>query len=141
MDEKPGAPALRMYAACAILIPSAAVQLPRKIQQWAAPEPRHISLEYIERFQEARKFLPPRNPIGYMDEQVASGTNLGLDEGYHLTQYALVPGVLRMGGDHDWVITNFARPEDAAAFAQKNGFAVEKDFKNGVMLLSAQARR
>ena len=38
---------------------------------------------------------------------------------YYLAQFALTPTVAQLGGDHEFILGNFTRPEDLAKYARR----------------------
>jgi hypothetical protein len=59
---------------------------------------------------------------------------------YYLTQYALVPLVVRYAPDGDLVIGNFFDPDTAPALVRERGLVVLRDFGEGLLLLGRPAR-
>ena len=56
-------------------------------------------------------------------------------------QYVLAPRLLARGTDGEWVLGNFTRPADFAAFGRSHGLVLQQDFGNGAVLFRRGARR
>lgn len=98
-----------------------------------APDPFRITATR-ERFAAALELLPPSGVIAYLSDMPA-GENAGT-VAYMTARYAVAPRALVPAGklDADWAVGNFARPVDFAAFGERAGFALVRDFGNGVVV-------
>ena len=96
-------------------------------QDQIQPDPYKL-IDQERRFAPVRKIVPPDALVGYVSDLATDSTLL-------LTaQYALAPRLLVKNPTSDWVIGNFARPQDFAAFARAHGLTMVKEFPDGVIL-------
>jgi hypothetical protein len=93
---------------------------------------------YTDRLEQLRTLLPRTGRVGYVGDVPADAISTNPDalKTYGLTQYALVPLVVRPGTGYPFIIGNFSNPV-AAARARKE-LMVVRDFGNGLMLLQKQ---
>jgi hypothetical protein len=93
---------------------------------------------YTERLEQIRALLPRTGRVGYVCDVPADAISTTPDarKTFGLTQYALVPLVVRPGTADPFIIGNFSNPV-AAARARKE-LRVIRDFGNGLMLLQKQ---
>jgi glycosyltransferase involved in cell wall biosynthesis len=93
------------------------------------------TVSYDQRLQELRRLLPRTGQVGYLtDGDPLDGIrNPGPNKVYYMTQYALVPLVVRPGTEGQIIIGNFMDPQSAAI--QTTGLKLVKDLGGGLMLL------
>lgn len=87
------------------------------------------------RLADMRQLLPKEGYAGYLSDAppVNALTDLAAVKKFYLTQYALVPLVIRPGTQDEFIIANFSDPHAAAI--QMTGLTLVKDFGGGLMLL------
>jgi hypothetical protein len=91
------------------------------------PDP-YMLIDQERRFAPVREIVPPNALLGYVSDLATNPTLL-------LTaQYALAPRLVVKNPTSDWVIGNFARPQDFAAYARSHGLILVKQFPEGVIL-------
>lgn len=91
------------------------------------PDPYKL-IDQERRFAPVREMVPPNALVGYVSDLATDPTLL-------LTaQYALAPRLVVKNPTSDWVIGNFARPQDFDAFARAHGLILVKEFPDGVIL-------
>ncbi len=91
------------------------------------PDPYKL-IDQERRFASVREIVPPNARVGYLSDLATDPTLL-------LTaQYALAPRMIVKNPTSDWVIGNFARPQDFEAFARAHGLILVKEFPDGVIL-------
>jgi len=96
-------------------------------QNQIQPDPYKLA-DQERRFAPVREIVPPNALVGYVSDLATDPTLL-------LTaQYALAPRLLVKNPTSDWVIGNFSRPQDFAAFARAHEFTLVKEFPDGVIL-------
>ena len=83
-----------------------------------------------ERFDELRRMLPARGPVGYVSDETPWTTDASTER-YCFTQYAMVPFVVEVGTEHEWVIGNFKNFEPELA---PRNMVVDRDFGGGLLL-------
>jgi hypothetical protein len=97
------------------------------------------TMDYVsrseQRMQELRAMLPKSGQVRYLTDAPPLNTvdSPELVTRYYGTQYALVPLVLRLDGDTEFVIGNFVDP--ALIELRTAGLRLVKDFGDGLMLL------
>jgi hypothetical protein len=85
-------------------------------------------IDQERRFAPVREIVPPNALIGYVSDMATDPTLM-------LTaQYALAPRLIVKNPTSNWVIGNFARPQDFEAFARAHGLTLVKEFPDGVVL-------
>jgi len=89
--------------------------------------------QYLTRFSEIRRALPPRGVVGYLAEPKGREILHGGDyyRKFHLAQYALAPLIMVDSPDRDLVVGNFSA---GARVPQVPGLTLVRDYGNGVML-------
>ncbi len=91
------------------------------------PDPYKL-IDQERRFAPVREFVPPNARVGYVSD-------LATDPALLLTaQYALAPRMIVKNPTSEWVIGNFARPQDFAIYARTHGLILVKEFPDGVIL-------
>jgi hypothetical protein len=81
-----------------------------------------------KRFEALKRELPTGELVGYVSD-------LAPDPAIILSaQYVLAPLLFVNLPPHGWVIGNFSRPTDYAAFGRARGLTVVKEFPSGVIL-------
>jgi hypothetical protein len=91
------------------------------------PDPYKL-IDQERRFAPVREIVPPNSLVGYVSDMTTDPTLL-------LTaQYALAPRLIVRNPSSDWVIGNFARPQDFEALARAHGLMLVKQFPDGVIL-------
>ena len=90
---------------------------------------------YVERVAELRTVLPPSGHVGYISDVPVSefSDNAEVLRRYGLTQYTLIPVLVRRGTDDSLIIGSFRNA--AAATSRTKDFTVVKDFGHGLVLL------
>jgi hypothetical protein len=91
-----------------------------------------------ERFEGARQLLPPDAIVGYITD--LEPNSVGWSAAYNGAQYVLAPRLLEEGVKRDWLLVNYSKAADFAAIAQQNGFRIERDFGNGVLVMRRDGR-
>jgi hypothetical protein len=85
-------------------------------------------IDQERRFAPIREIVPPNAVVGYVSD-------LATDPTLMLTaQYALAPRLIVKNPTSNWVIGNFAHPQDFEAFARAHGLTLVKEFPDGVIL-------
>lgn len=94
------------------------------------------------RFRDVLAALPAGGVVGYVSDippsEAPGQAMLGA------AQYALAPRVLvplKRGGNTDWVVGSFARPDEAPRVAAERGLSIVTDYGNGVVLFRSEPRR
>jgi len=96
-------------------------------QNQIQPDPYKL-IDQERRFAPVREIVPANALVGYVSDLATDPTLL-------LTaQYALAPRLVVKSPTSDWVIGNFARPQDFAAYARAHGLTLVKEFPDGVIL-------
>lgn len=96
-------------------------------REQASSDPLQMSMQE-KRFEAVKHELPPGTVVGYVsDLPASSGIILS-------AQYALVPVILGDGMAHEFVIGNFSKPQDFAAFGRARNLTLVRDFGDGVTL-------
>jgi hypothetical protein len=90
---------------------------------------------YHQRFEGARRMLPPQGRVGYIGDtdnplQDASPAR----RAFYLTQYVLSPIVVSSGTEPPLVIGNFRETGSLAIRLESKGLVLIKDFGDGVQL-------
>ena len=85
-----------------------------------------------------RGIIPPEAVVGYITDMEANSVQWSA--AFNAAQYELAPRILEVGTDREWLLANFAGKGDFAAFAQANGFRVERDFGHGVAVMRKVSR-
>lgn len=116
-------------AALALLASLSSYQISTQL----APDPFRITATQ-DRFASAIEFLPASAVIGYITDmpvKESAGTIA-----YMTTRYAVAPRALVPAGKiaAEWAVGNFARPADFVAIGAQAGFALVRDFGNGVVV-------
>jgi hypothetical protein len=96
-----------------------------------------ISL-YEKRFEGLKKILPAHGVVGYITGEGLEPIRANTD--YHLTQYTLAPVIVLRTYQRRLVVGNFTQGASGREVAAKHNLTVLKDFGNGVMLLSNEAK-
>lgn len=98
-----------------------------------APDPFRI-VATGDRFAGALELLPPSGVIGYLSDMPV-GDNAGT-VAYMTARFAVAPRALAPAGRvaAEWAVGNFAHPADFAAIGKDAGFALVRDFGNGVVV-------
>jgi len=90
-------------------------------------DPYKVSDQVI-RFAPVKEIVPPDAQVGYVSDVAA-------DPALVLTaQYALAPRLIVRNPASGWVIGNFSKPQDFAAFGRGRGLTLVKEFPSGVVL-------
>jgi hypothetical protein len=89
----------------------------------------------IKRLERLRPLLPRAGRVGYVSDfpGLNTGTNPNAVTKFSRVRYALVPFVVHIGTEEEFIVVDFADASSAAS--QIKGFAVIKDFGDGLMLL------
>jgi hypothetical protein len=104
-----------------------------EISTQLAADPFRISATQT-RFADALNLLPPAATIAYLTDMPVTG-NAGT-VAYMTARYAVAPRALVPAGKlpAEWAIGNFAHPADFVAIGAQSGFALVRDFGNGVVV-------
>lgn len=90
----------------------------------------------LRRFEELKKILAPHGTVGYVSDKVG-------DDGiwdYYQAQYALAPVILEMTAEREIVVGNFQDPSNAHQTLMNGNLTIQKDFGNGVFLLTRRTQ-
>lgn len=93
------------------------------------------------RFRDALAALPAGGIAGYVSDVPSSDVQGQAMLG--AAQYALAPRVLvplKRGGNAEWVVGSFARPNEAPRVAAERGLRIVSDYGNGVVLFRKESR-
>ena len=85
-----------------------------------------------------RDIIPADAVVGYMTDMEVN--SIQWSAAFNTAQYELAPRILEVGTNREWLLANFAGKGDFVAFAQANGFRVERDLGNGVAVLRRASR-
>ena len=85
------------------------------------------------RFEGVRHIIPPDAILGYITDLEPNSASWSA--AFNGAQYVLAPRLLEEGTKRDWVLVNYSKIVDFAAIAQQNGFRIERDFGQGVLVL------
>jgi len=111
--------------------------LHRATARSARAAPDEISANDL-RFDGVRSLLPARGVVGYLGSPAPEGATALLHfRRYLLAQYALAPVLLIETTDPEFVVGNF---EPGAAAPAQPGFAVVRDFGDGLVLFRRSDR-
>ena len=90
---------------------------------------------YDQRLQALRAFLPKAGEVGFVSDTPPADVvkNPEIVKRYYMTQYALVPLVVRPGAESTLIIGNFLDP--ATIPLQTAGLTLVRDFGDGLMVL------
>jgi len=99
--------------------------------QRQSPDPYQISAQFV-RFAPVLSAVPENAVLGYVTDAEPGST---VDSALLLSaEYVLAPRLMTRGTNHDWVLGNFTRPADFAAFGKSRGLRLQQDCGNGVEL-------
>jgi len=99
--------------------------------QRQSPDPYQISAQFI-RLGPVLSAVPENAVLGYVTDAEAGSV---ADSSLQLSaEYVLAPRLVTRGADHDWVLGNFTRPADFAAYGKNLGLRLQQDCGNGVVL-------
>jgi hypothetical protein len=99
--------------------------------QHQGPDPYQISAQFV-RLAPVLSTVPENAVLGYVTDAEAGSTS---DSALLASaEYVLAPRLLTRGTNHDWVLGNFTRPADFAAFGKSLGLRMQQDCSNGVVL-------
>jgi hypothetical protein len=116
---------------------------------WSAIEGFQIETEsnvgdpYMVNLQPARlagvmEAVPRTAIVGYFSD-AGNGSTAALAM-LNSARYTLAPRLLVEGTDRDWVLGNFTKPADYAAFSHERDLRVVQDFGNGVVLFRKEPK-
>jgi len=91
------------------------------------PDPYKL-VDQERRFAPVREMVPPDALVGYVSDLTEQPALI------RTAQYVLAPRLLVSRPASDWVVGNFAWPQDFAAFARAHGLILVKEFPDGVIL-------
>ena len=83
--------------------------------------------------------VPADAAVGYLSDLEAEST--AAKSAFNTASYALAPRLLTRDSGQRWVVGNFSRQPDSAAFAQQRGLRIAQDFGNGVVLFERSGGR
>lgn len=89
-------------------------------------------IDQERRFAPVREIVPPNALVGYVSD-LATDPTLMLTA-MLTAQYTLAPRLIVKNPSSDWVIGNFTRLQDYAAFGSARGLTVVNVFPDGVVL-------
>jgi len=105
--------------------------------QRQSPDPYQIRAQFV-RLGPVVSAVPEDAVMGYVtDAESGSVTDSAL---LASAEYVLAPRLLARGAEHDWVLGNFTRPADFAAFGKSRGLRLQQDCGNGVVLYRKEAQ-
>jgi len=104
--------------------------------QHQLPDPYQISAQFV-RLGPVLSAVPENSVLGYVTDVDANVVDWALFGG---AEYVLAPRLLARGTHHDWVLGNFTRPADFAAFGKSLGLRLQQDYGNGVVLYRKEPR-
>jgi len=94
-------------------------------------DPYQISAAF-QRLEPLRAAVPEDAVLGYVtDTETGSAVESAM---FLAAQYVLAPRLLEKNVTHEWVLGNFTRPADFAAFGKTKSLRLERDFGGGVVL-------
>jgi hypothetical protein len=85
-----------------------------------------------------RDIIPADAVVGYITDMEPNSVQWSA--AFNAAQYELAPRILEVGTTREWLVANFAGTGDFPAFAQANGFRVERDLGNGVAVMRKVSR-
>jgi hypothetical protein len=85
-----------------------------------------------------RDIIPADAVVGYITDMEPN--SIQWNAAFNSAQYELAPRILEVGVNREWLLANFAGKGDFPAFAQANGFRVERDLGNGVAVMRKVSR-
>ena len=93
---------------------------------------------YLVNVQESRlgavkDIIPADAVVGYLTDMQPDSIQWAA--AFNTAQYELAPRILELGTNREWLLANFAGHGDFPAYAQANGFRVERELGNGVAVL------
>jgi hypothetical protein len=91
-----------------------------------------------ERFEGVRRIVPPDAIIGYITD--LEPNSVSWSAAFNGAQYVLAPRLLEEGAKRDWLLVNYSKAADFATIAQQNGFRIERDLGQGVLILHKAGR-
>ena len=99
----------------------------------AYPDPYGV-VSAEQRFAGALEMLPPKDVIGYISDLPLTET--AGSTAFVAAQYVIAPRALVLADRQktEWAVGNFGRPGDFAARGTEAGFALVRDFGNGVVV-------
>lgn len=101
-------------------------------------DPYRIAAQF-DRLAPVATAVPENAILGYLtDVPQGSVTESAMLIG---AQYVLAPRLVVRGAERDWVLGNFTRPADFAAFGRSRGLELQRDFGNGVVLFRGDPKR
>jgi hypothetical protein len=109
-------------------------------EQRAYRDPYRVNVQ-SQRFGQAGELLPARGVVGYVSDMEFTST-AGL-AAFLTAQYTLAPRALVAAASAqrpEWVVGNFAHPQDYAATGSPLGLQVVRDFGEGVVVYRRAAR-
>jgi hypothetical protein len=106
--------------------------------QRQSPDPYQISAQFL-RLGPVLSAVPENAVLGYVtDAEAGSVVDSAL---LASAEYVLAPRLVTRGANHDWVLGNFTRPADFAAFGKGLGLRMQQDCGNGVVLYRKEPQR
>jgi hypothetical protein len=106
--------------------------------QRQSPDPYQIAAQFV-RLGPVWSVVPENAVMGYVtDAEPGSVSDSAL---LASAEYVLAPRLIARGTDHDWILGNFTRPADFAAFGKSRGLRLQQDCGNGVVLYRKETQR
>jgi hypothetical protein len=90
-----------------------------------------------KRFAELRQAMKAGGVVGYISDTAPESK--GYRGNFYLTQYALVPVIVTMQTDRQWVVGNFWKTGKVPTVAPSGRLNLWKDFRNGVALFQSKS--
>lgn len=100
-------------------------------------DPYKVSAQF-SRLAGVRDAVPENAIIGYVTD-LPRGT-ITDNATFDGAQYVLAPRMLQRTTSSDWVLGDFAKPDDFASIGRKYGLRMERDFGEGVVLFRKEGR-
>jgi hypothetical protein len=91
-----------------------------------------------DRFAGVMQAVPRDAIVGYISDLHDNST--GAQAMFNSARYTLAPRLLVEGTDRDFVVGNFTKPMDYAAFGREHGLQFVQDFGNGAVLYRKAAK-
>jgi hypothetical protein len=120
------------FAAILVALPGLAVRSKLDSDpQLAASDPYMVNLQ-PDRLAGILAAVPSNAVMGYVTDLAPASTAYLAT--FNSARFALAPRLLVFGADQPFVLGNFSRPADFAAFGREKGLELVQDFGNGAVL-------
>jgi hypothetical protein len=87
---------------------------------------------FEKRFEGLHKTMPPRSVLGYVSDNPANNTESQAE--FYLTQYALVPAIVKASTEEHFVVANFHTNAPDRNMLQAKRLVLVQDFGNDVFI-------